>query len=162
MPGKKVGPLVLVAPAATAALTNSPARSGWWRIAVTLSLARKSGRSSRAETLRTTICPVLTSPGPTPGVACTTAITACSRIATIRSAAARDRRSFVTVKRRLAVSFGTSCVASPRTTTVRSCAPAAAGSSKASAKKAISGVFRTRDDMGGGLRGEHDSRPPPG
>ena len=88
--------------------------------------------------LRTEIAPVVTSPGPMPGVAWTAAITARNFTATTRRAACRLLRSLLTEKPSLAASLGTFCVAEPFTVTVRSTALALAGSSRASATAASS------------------------
>ncbi len=89
---------------------------------------------------------MVTSPGPTPGVAWTTAMTPRSPPATARSAAPRLRRSRLTEKPRLALSFGTFRVASAVTETVRStAAPALAGTSRASASRAVRIMVRVRE-----------------
>ena len=86
--------------------------------------ARKSVRLPLRSILRTEISPVVTSPGPIPGVAWTAAITARSFTATAAGRPSRSLRSLLTEKPSLAASLGTFWVAVPLTLTVRSAATA--------------------------------------
>ena len=133
---EEVGPSGASRPGSDRAPTRFPAWSGWCRTTAIPSPALYRVRLPRL-TLRTEMRPVVTSPGPTPGTACTAAITVRNRPDTALSAAPRVLRSTLTEKPNPAVSFGTCWVTSPLTAIVRSCATAEAGTSRAIASSGI-------------------------